>query len=259
MCVYLGMRVSRARYNELMALEKELKDLRLNRPMQKGYDYKDWPIIKPAANGSDLIIKNVHWEYIPESVFDENALREARKNFMWLNAKGENLFKNEKGRPSMWKDGALYGRCLVPTTHFFEFRHVPIIGKKGQVLKQTKKVPYCITLNEKFDLFYIAGISRVWTNESRGESADTFAIVTTAANDLMQKVHNSKKRMPTILPQALAEEWLQPGLTEERITEIATYQFPATEMEAWPVENFLTSLPEDPCKETTDAEIPELV
>lgn len=255
------MRVSKARLLELLAIEKELKELRLNRPMQKGYDYKDWPIIKPIAGTNDLTIKFVHWEYIPDTVCNEIQLKEARKKFMWLNAKAENLFKNERGGASMWKEGALYGRCLVPATHFFEFRHVPIIGKKGQVLKSTQKIPYLITLKERFDLFYCAGISRLWTNESRGESADTFAIVTTSAkgNSKMSQVHNSKLRMPTILPQALAEEWLQPGLTEERITEIAKFQFPSDELEVWPVHNFLKSIPEDFTAEIIDSEIPELV
>lgn len=254
------MRVSKARFDELMAIERELRDLRLNRPMQKGYDYRDWPIIKPAAGAQELQIRNTHWEYIPDSVVDEFSLKEARKNFMWLNAKSENLLKNERGGVSMWRDGALNGRCLVPVTHFFEFRHVPIVGKKGQVLKTTKKIPYCITMKDRFDLFYMAGISRTWTNEARGESADTFAIVTTSAkgHPIMSAVHNSKLRMPTILPTALAEEWILQDLTGERIMEIASYQFPSSDMDAWPVHNFLTMTPEDYTEEFAEEGTPPL-
>lgn len=261
MCVYMGMRVSKKRYDELMALEKEIRNIRLNRPIQKGYDYRSWPIIKPIIGTNELQLKEVHWEYIPESVVDEKALAECRKNFMWLNAKSENLFRNDKGNPSMWAEGAMHGRCLVPLTHFYEFRHLPIIGKKGQPLKQTRKVPYLITMKEHFDLFYIAGISREWTNETRMQSAETFALVTTDATNhpLMSQVHNSKLRMPTILPQPLAEEWLQPDLTPTRITEIARYIFPAEEMDAWPVNNFLTTDSDDPTIPLTDETVPAIV
>ncbi|MEO7263410.1 MAG: SOS response-associated peptidase family protein, partial [Ferruginibacter sp.] len=55
--------------------------------------------------------------------------------------------------------------------------------------------------------------------------------VTTAANKLMEQIHNSKKRMPTILTEDLAWEWLFDDLSEERIKEIGQYQFPAEQME----------------------------
>jgi hypothetical protein len=41
--------------------------------------------------------------------------------------------------------------------------------------------------------------------------------------------------MPTILPEELAYEWIQDGLSEKRITEIASYQLPADKMEAWTI------------------------
>jgi putative SOS response-associated peptidase YedK len=36
----------------------------------------------------------------------------------------------------------------------------------------------------------------------------SFAILTTAANELMAKVHNSAKRMPIIITPTAEEEWL---------------------------------------------------
>ena len=81
----------------------------------------------------------------------------------------------------------------------------------------------------------MAGVSREWINQSSGESALTFAIVTTKANDLMKRIHNKKERMPTILPPALALEWIQEDLSEQRINEIAIYQYPGEEMEAWTI------------------------
>src|SRR6476469_1971337 len=112
MCYYNGMRVTRKDYLRLMAMEKEVKKLRLLRPAQSGFDYRDWPILKPIAQ-NDFEIKEAHWEYIPESVFDEVQLQQSRQYCTWLNAKSENLFVNEKGKMSMYREGALRGRCLV--------------------------------------------------------------------------------------------------------------------------------------------------
>jgi putative SOS response-associated peptidase YedK len=81
-------------------------------------------------------------------------------------------------------------------------------------------------------VFFMAGIYQPWTDKNTGEIIDSFAIVTTAANDLMSKVHNKKKRMPTILSENLAHEWLQEGLTESSIKEIANFQLDDDDMEA---------------------------
>lgn len=257
MCYYNGCKVTRAEYIRLMAIEKELKNLKLSRPAQSGFDYKDWPIIKPIGK-NDFEIKNVHWEYIPESILDEFALRDARQRFTWLNAKGENLLVNEKGRPSMYREGALNGRCLVLSSGFYEWRHVPVIGKRGQELKQKKAIPHRIGVASDQEYFFMAGVSRVWTNERRGMSADTFAIVTTEANDLMQQVHNTKKRMPVILPEELAFEWLFGDLDEKRITELATFQYDSEEMFAYTVgKDFINST--DPWQEVEYEDCPPIL
>jgi putative SOS response-associated peptidase YedK len=235
MCYYNKCKVTRADFIRLMAIEKELKNLQLNRPAQSGFDYRDWPILVPIEGGKDFEIKNVHWEYIPPFIHDEMDLAEARKMNTWLNAKSENLFLNEKGKPSMYKQGALHGRCLVLSSGFYEWRHIQKMGKRGQRLKATEAIPYHITLKGRQEYFFMAGVSRLWINQNRGESALTFAIVTTVANDLMKRIHNKKERMPTILPSALASEWIQDNLPEQRIKEIAAYQLPAGEMEAWTI------------------------
>lgn len=61
----------------------------------------------------------------------------------------------------------------------------------------------------------------------------------------MAKIHNSKKRMPTILPDNLSWEWMMEDLPEDRITELATFQLPQDLMEACSVQkDFLKA--EDP-------------
>ena len=87
---------------------------------------------------------------------------------------------------------------------------------------------------------------------------DTFAIDTTKANSLMRQIHNSKNRMPVILPEHLADEWTDPGLTEKRIHELATYQYPSSAMKAHPIaKEFLKN--EDPTEPFTYEILEELV
>jgi putative SOS response-associated peptidase YedK len=235
MCYYNDCRISKADYIRLMGIEKEIKNLQLSRPAQSGFDYKDWPIIQPLAGGTDFEIQLSHWEYIPASIHDEFELRDARIMYTWLNAKGENLLKNDKGRVSMFIEGARKGRCLVLSSGFYEWRHVPKMGKRGKLLTQTEKIPYYITLKNRPAYFFMAGVSRWWTNQIRNQRANTFAIVTTEANELMQKIHNSKKRMPVIMPEDIAGKWLSSSLTDKEITALGTYQYKAEDMVAWPV------------------------
>ena len=115
----------------------------------------------------------------------------------------------------------------------------------------------------------MAGVLREWENVKRQQSADTFAIVTTSAIDhpLMEAIHNKKQlinpledpdpRMPTILPESLAYEWLFGDLDEERVKEIASYKYPSDEMIAWPVaKDFYKSA--DPTKKFDYENLPPL-
>lgn len=229
--------------------------MQFNIPIKRGFDYKDWPIVRPVDNGADVSIEMAHWEFIPPFIHDADELANARKQGIpWLNAKGETILESK-----MFRQAALNRRCLVLSTGFWEHRHIPKIGKKGQELKTTEKIPYHITIaQDEPRPFFMAGIWQRWTNHAMNQSADTFAIVTAPANDLMQKIHNSAKRMPTILPQSLAEEWISEGLSEKRIKELATYQYDSEEMIAYPVaKDFWNS--EEPEKEFDYQELPPIL
>jgi hypothetical protein len=41
--------------------------------------------------------------------------------------------------------------------------------------------------------------------------------------------------MRCILTEELAGEWISDGLTESRVTEIATFQIPSKQLEAYPI------------------------
>jgi hypothetical protein len=73
----------------------------------------------------------------------------------------------------------------------------------------------------------------------------------------MLQVHNIKKRMPTILTEDLAYEWLFGNLDEKRILEIASFQYPASEMQACTIaKDFREAL--EPTKEFEYEDLPAL-
>ncbi|MBK6831284.1 MAG: SOS response-associated peptidase family protein [Flavobacteriales bacterium] len=45
----------------------------------------------------------------------------------------------------------------------------------------------------------------------------TYTILTTEANTRMAEIHNSKRRMPVIIPEGHERDWLNPHLTQEEV------------------------------------------
>lgn len=58
------------------------------------------------------------------------------------------------------------------------------------------------------EAFAFAGLYSDWANPATGETLHTFTILTTAANELLSKIHNSKKRMPVVLSAEGEAAWL---------------------------------------------------
>jgi putative SOS response-associated peptidase YedK len=154
----------------------------------------------------------------------KESLPDFRRSYNTLNSKGENLLSSP-----FFKDAALNQRCLVLSSGFYEWRKFRPKGSRRE-----QSFPYHISMKDR-PYFYMAGIRQPWTDKETGENIDTFSIVTSPANKLMALVHNSKRRMPTILPEELALEWIQEGLSAERIAQLATYQIPAYAMECYTI------------------------
>jgi putative SOS response-associated peptidase YedK len=225
-----------------------LKEALLLQPARPSFDYAEWPVIKPSADGKDWDVVAMEWGFIPSNVRNRDAVNKFRNGYKDANGKFQigyttlNAMGEEILNKLMFREAALKRRCLVLSSGFYEHRHVTVIGKKGSPLKTPAKFPYHITVKDK-PTFLIAGIYNTWTYQDSGETVDTFAIVTTKANSLMAQVHNSKMRMQTILSDDLANEWADPDLSPERIKEIATSQFSADCMEAYTVsKDFLNAV-----------------
>jgi len=158
-----------------------------------GFSFPQWPVI--TVDKPDTI-QLFNWGLIPHWTKTREDGLDFRKNT--LNAVSETAFE----KPS-FKYSIKQKRCLIPSTGFFEWQDY-----------NKKKYPYFITLKEQ-KIFSMAGLYQNWTDKETGEVFNTFSILTTKANPLMERVHNLKKRMPVILNPANEKDWILPALKDE--------------------------------------------
>ncbi|CAM3799894.1 SOS response-associated peptidase [Mucilaginibacter galii] len=253
MCYYNGQKVTRAESIRLKGIEKAIKRYNfLNVGVHNGFNYAPCAILIPSANGKDFDIVQAEWGYVPGFVKTRTEANIFRAKYTTLNFKSENLFVKENGDRSMWADAAKNRRCLVLSTGIVESRHVPKIGKKGQELKEMIKYPYQISLKGQ-EYFYLPGLYNEWLDPETSQFVITVAFGITDSNQVMSQIHNSKKRMPAILTDELAWEWLMEKPSEERLSQIARTQIPSRLLDFCTVDrNYRTTL------EATPLDYPEL-
>ena len=232
MCFHNGIDVNRAEHIKLKNKAKKIKDLHLNldQPYASGFDYPFWPVLKPIDGGNDFVPVMMHWEFIPSYIRSVESLLHFRKGGLnpktgrkdiphnTLNAIGEEVLN----KPT-YKEAALKRRCLVLSSGFYEWRHFTPLGGKDTAY------PYYVSVKGQ-EYFFMAGIYNPWVDQESGEVVDSFSILTTAANPVMEKIHNKKKRMPVILPEDQAERWIKDDLAYDGIAALAKFQFPAEQL-----------------------------
>jgi len=176
---------------------RELIDHEKYRPSfyYHAYSLPDMPVLCSDPGSG---IRLFRWGLIPSWVGDESEANEIMlKTF---NARSETV----SSKPA-FRESFASRRCLVPVRGFFEWQHLG-----------GRKIPWYITLREA-DIFSLAGIWDSWTMQG-GMTINTFSVVTTRANGLMEEIHNTKKRMPVILPPAAEGIWLREGVTQDALT-----------------------------------------
>lgn len=117
-------------------------------------------------------------------------VREPSFKYAMFNAKLEGI----ENKPA-FREPVRSRRCLVPAMNFYEWQ-----GKKGN------KTPYYIGRADGGPIFF-AGVWDRWRGTSGGEDVTitSFAILTTAANTVVQPIHT---RMPVILSPENYNVWL---------------------------------------------------
>ena len=115
-----------------------------------------------------------------------------------INARSETA-----SRKAMFADGIRQRRCLIPAQHYYEWEKV-----------DGKKVKYAIE-SEGSEGCFLAGIYRMEAGKP------VFTILTRSAAEGIAFIH---ERMPVILPNEAAEDWLNPKYHGDDILQAAITQ-----------------------------------
>jgi putative SOS response-associated peptidase YedK len=135
-----------------------------------------------------------------------------------------------------FRDAYRRRRCLLPVDNFFEWKAI-----KGARAKQ----PYAIAMKSG-EPFGLAAIWENWQRPGSEEWVRTFAVITTAANELVSEIHD---RMPVIIPPVAYERWLS---TTEHDQRDLLVPYPSEPMTIWPISTRINK-PENDDEQVLDA------
>jgi len=139
------------------------------------------PVVRTSQADNKLHIDLLKWGLIPSWAKDASI-----GNHM-INARSETVDQKPSFRTAL-----KHRRCIVPASGFYEWQEVG--GKKH---------PLYIKLKDD-SLMMFAGIWDHWKN-TEGEVIESFSILTTVTNELIQPLHD---RMPVILTPENKDIWL---------------------------------------------------
>ena len=183
-----------------------------------GFSFLKMPVI---TSEDPTTIQLFNWGLVPSWIKTKSDADKIKAQT--LNARSETVFE----KPS-FRSGIIHQRCLIPADGFFDWMEF-----------NKKKYPHYIFIKNK-EFFCFAGIYSNWVDKETGEIAQTFSILTTEANSMMERIHNIKKRMPVIIDSTQYEEWLQSKLPPSNIKAFFT-PYPADKMESYTIGKLLNS------------------
>lgn len=176
----------------------QVKDIELFKPSYKLSAFQNdyLPVFRKADT-----IEFLSWGFIQPQGSDNKDSAEIK--FMTANAKAETIFEKK-----LYGKAILEKRCLIAIDGFYEWRHI-----------NQKTFPHFI-YHASDPVLLIGGIWNEFVNHDTGEVKQTVSMITTAANPMMEVIHNMKKRMPFILDKETAFNWLNEDLKETEIAEL---------------------------------------
>ena len=133
------------------------------------------PIVRQSRETGEREIVLARWGLVP---FFTREIKDI-KGLSTINARAETI---TTAKP--WREPVKKRRCLIPVSAFYEW------PKEGKPPKQS----YAFEMTSG-EAFAFAGILDGW-KDAQGHWLQSFAIVTTEANELMARIH---PRMPVIL------------------------------------------------------------
>src|SRR5262249_41861982 len=170
---------------------------------------EDLPVVRYDARAGQRSLDVMRWGLVPFWAKD------LKVGFANINAKAEGI----DTRPA-FREAFARRRCLVPFDFFYEWRK---LGKERQ--------PYAAALADR-RLLALAGLWETWRSPA-GERVRSFAIVTTAPNQLLAELHD---RMPVILPPENWPAWLGEEAADPERLKTLLVPYPSDEIVVWPVD-----------------------
>ena len=166
------------------------------------------PVVRLDRDSGEREISLLRWGLVP------SWAKEAKIGYSTINARAEEAASKPAFREALTKR-----RCLVPADAFFEWQRSD---------PKTKR-PFAIGLKSG-EPYAFAGLWESW-RPKEGEPLETFTILTTGPNEIMEPIHN---RMPVILEPKDYARWLDPGDPPRPPVDLLR-PYPAERMCAWPV------------------------
>lgn len=148
------------------------------------------PIVRQSRETGEREVVLARWGLVP---FFTKDLKEV-KGLSTINARAETI-----STARTWREPVKKRRCLIPASAFYEW------PREGKAPKQ----PYAFEVSSG-GLFAFAGIWDAWKDD-QGHWLQSFAIVTTEANEMMSRIH---PRMPVILHVRDYDRWMDREETE---------------------------------------------
>ncbi len=212
---------------ELKWLQKIINsftDTHYKRYHENAFDYLPSPIITAGAPDEFKFFK---WGLVPFYYKDKAKAMDLRRST--VNCKSEEMYNDDK--PS-FRDAAKNGqRCLIPITGFYEWRWLDEKGKG--------KIPYYVSFKQG-TIMSAAGLYSRWKDPTTGEYYYSYTVITTAANSLMEYVHNNGKRMPVFIPKEYEKDWLNRSLSKDDVLALCQ-PFKADLMKANTISKLITT------------------
>ena len=180
------------------------------------------PVVRLDSETGQRELTVMRWGLVPFWAKD------AKIGYSAINAKSKTVTNSAAFREAIKRR-----RCLVPAEWFYEW----------QKIDAKTKQPYAISLRDD-SMFAFAGLWETWKDKTKDQVLQTYTVLTTDPNELMEPIHN---RMPVILAPKDYQRWLEPSEPTHLPTDLLR-PYPAEEMKAWKVgsavENVRNNTPE---------------
>jgi len=170
------------------------------------------PVVRLNRDSGGREVAMLRWGLVPFWAKD------AKLGYSTINARSE-----EAAVKPAYRDALKKRRCLVPADAFYEWQrpnsNSPAMAKQPFAIALSSGQPYAM-----------AGLWESWQPRDAAP-LETFTILTTDPNSLMEPIHN---RMPVILAAQDYARWLDPGDPARPPLDLLR-PYPADLMVAWPV------------------------